>query len=147
VFLVATANDVSGLPPETLRKGRFDEIFSIDLPDVYERRDIFDIHLTKRDRTPKDFKVKAFAEATDTFTGSEIEQVIIGALFRAFSDGRELSDADVLAEVKETVPLAKTASEKIEAIRRWAANRARPANKSTEKKSKTKKAANRRRIG
>ncbi len=129
VFLIATANDVSALPPEMLRKGRFDEIFFVDLPDLKEREQIISIHLAKRKREPKKFKVKALAAAMKGFSGAEIEQVVVGALFCAFDAGRELTPADILAEAKAIVPLSVMMHEEIDELRTWAEMRTRPASK------------------
>lgn len=129
VFIVATANDVTALPPELLRKGRFDEVFFIDLPDPAERKEIIAIHLKKRKRNPKDFKIPAIAKLTDGFSGAELEQVVVGALYHAFDEGRELSQDDLADEAKAQVPLARMMAEDIEALRRWARMRARPSSK------------------
>ncbi|MCW5940139.1 MAG: AAA family ATPase [Fimbriimonadaceae bacterium] len=129
VFLVATANDVSALPPELLRKGRFDEIFFIDLPDLDERKEIFRIHLTKRKRDPRKFKVPELAKLTDGFSGAEIEQVVVGALNKAFDEGRELSFSDLSEECQAQVPLSRMMAEDIAALREWARLRARPSAK------------------
>jgi len=129
VFLIATANDVSALPPEMLRKGRFDEIFFVDLPDLKEREAIIAIHLVKRKRDPKKFKVKVLAAAMKGFSGAEIEQVIVGALFGAFDAGRELTQADILAEAKAIVPLSVMMHEEIDELRTWAEMRTRPSSK------------------
>ncbi|MCX7944379.1 MAG: AAA family ATPase [Deltaproteobacteria bacterium] len=125
VFVVATANDVSNLPPELLRKGRFDEIFFIDLPDVHEREEIFKIHLRKRGRNPDNFRISDFVKITEHFSGAEIEQVIIAALFKAFSEKRELTDRDIEVAIRETVPLYETYEEDIKALRDWASSRTR----------------------
>jgi ATP-dependent 26S proteasome regulatory subunit len=127
VFVVATANDVSALPPELLRKGRFDEIFFIDLPSQKEREEIFTIHLRKRGRDPKKFNVTALARAAEGFSGAEIEQAIISALYDAFHQGKELDDETILQEIRRTVPLSRTMRENITALRMWAVDRARPA--------------------
>jgi ATP-dependent 26S proteasome regulatory subunit len=129
VFLIATANDVSALPPEMLRKGRFDEIFFVDLPDKSERVQIFKIHLKKRNRDPAKFKVAALAEATFGFSGAEIEQVIVGALYTAFAKDRELNQKDILAEAEAVVPLSEMMKEDIEELRSWAELRTRPSSK------------------
>lgn len=129
VFLVATANDVTALPPELLRKGRFDEIFFIDLPDQAEREEIFRIHLAKRKRDPSKFRVKALAQAADGFSGAEIEQVVIAGLFSAFDAGREVEQKDLVAEAKAQVPLSVMMAEEIDELRNWAGLRARPASK------------------
>jgi SpoVK/Ycf46/Vps4 family AAA+-type ATPase len=129
VFVVATANDVSQLPPELLRKGRFDEIFFVDLPTEQDRKDIFKIHILKRDRDPQLFDIKALAAESQSFTGAEIEAAIISAMYEAFDDSaREFTTADILKSLQETVPLAVTMKEKIEILRTWAKTRARSAN-------------------
>ncbi len=125
VFVVATANNVVNLPPELLRKGRFDEIFFIDLPDIHERREIFSIHLKKRGRDPKDYNIDEFVKMTEHFSGAEIEQVVIAALFKAFSEKRELSNRDIEVSIKETVPLYETYEESIKSLRDWASTRTR----------------------
>ncbi len=129
VFLIATANDVSALPPELLRKGRFDEIFFIDLPELKEREQIFDIHLRKRHRDPKEFKLKLkpLAEKSEGFSGAEIETVVIAALQRAFHENRDITQADLLVEIEASVPLSVMMKEDMEALRDWAHLRARPA--------------------
>jgi SpoVK/Ycf46/Vps4 family AAA+-type ATPase len=127
VFIVATANDVSMLPPELLRKGRFDEIFFVDLPGATEREEILRIHLEKRKRKPEDFDLPAFAAASEGFSGAEIEQAVVSALFDAFAQGRELTNEDLLGAVRETVPISITMAEQIAGLRDWANDRARPA--------------------
>jgi len=131
VFVVATANRIEQLPPELLRKGRFDDIFFIDLPSMAERREIFRIHLARRGRDPAGFDLDALAHATEGFSGSEIEQCIIAALYYAFGAGRELADAHLVQAVSETVPLAVTLREEISRIREWARDRTRPASRVT----------------
>jgi len=123
VFVVATANDVQRLPAEFLRKGRFDEVFFVDLPDVGTRREIFRIHLEKRGHEAAAFDLGALAAATDGFSGSEIEQVVVAALYTVFSDGGELSMEALVSEAAATRPLSMMMSEKIEALRAWAADR------------------------
>lgn len=127
VFIVATGNDVSALPPELLRKGRFDEIFFIDLPEPKEREDIFRIHIGKRKRDPKKYKLKVLAEKSEGFNGAEIETCVLAALQRAFFEKRELSQADLVAEVEACVPLSVMMAEDISALRDWASMRARSA--------------------
>ena len=128
VFVVATANDVAALPPELLRKGRFDEIFFVDLPNVHERYEILKIHLQKRGREPDRFaSLTALAKQAEHFSGAELEQVVVAALYRAFSNERELNDEDLNLSLKQTVPLYRTYEEKIKALRDWAKRRARPA--------------------
>jgi SpoVK/Ycf46/Vps4 family AAA+-type ATPase len=127
VYVVATANDISMLPPEVLRKGRFDEIFFVDLPSEKEREEIFDIHITKRGRDVKKFDLPLLARVSPNFTGAEIEQAIIASLYDAFDENREMKQADIVKCLGETVPLATTMHEKVEEIRTWSVGRARPA--------------------
>lgn len=128
VFVVATANDVTRLPPEFLRKGRFDEIFFVDLPDAAARRSIFEIHLRKRGKPPEQFDLGQLVAATDQFSGAEIEQVIVSALYTAFSESREVSTAGLVAEVAATRPLAETMAERISWLRNWSRERTVSAN-------------------
>lgn len=127
VFVVATANDVSQLPPELLRKGRLDEIFYVDLPVPDEREEIFRIHLAKRGRDASGFDLNELVQASKDFSGAEIEEAIISALYDAFYAKQELKTEHVLGAIADTVPLAKTMSEKINSQRHWAAGRARNA--------------------
>ena len=127
VFVVATANDISHLPPELLRKGRFDEIFYVDLPLADERAEVFRIHLTRRGRDAEQFDVPRLVEASTDFSGAEMEEAIISALFDAFSAREELNTEHIVAALRETVPLARTMDERIGALRSWAATRARNA--------------------
>lgn len=126
VFLVATANEVRGLPPELLRKGRLDEVFFVDLPSEQERAQIFAIHLHKVRRDPKHFDIAALARAAEGFSGAEIEQAVIAGLHDSYFESRELETRDVLANIEATVPLSQTMRESIEALRAWALDRARP---------------------
>ncbi len=128
VFVVATANDVSRLPPELLRKGRFDEIFFVDLPDREARRAVLALHLARRDRDPEAFDLDALAEATEGFSGSELEQAIVAGLYASFSEGGALTTARVLEEVRRTRPLSRVMAEKVESLRSWARGRTVPAN-------------------
>ncbi|MBT7914494.1 AAA family ATPase, partial [Candidatus Bathyarchaeota archaeon] len=127
VFVVATANDISQLPPELLRKGRFDELFFVDLPDEAERRRIWEIHICRRERDPRSFDLQSLSDLSKGFTGSEIEQVVIDALFESFDRDLELTDEALTDAVIRTVPLSTTMAEPIRALRDWAKNRARPA--------------------
>jgi SpoVK/Ycf46/Vps4 family AAA+-type ATPase len=128
VFVVATANEVRKLPPELLRKGRFDEIFFVDLPDVHERLEILQIHLANRNRSTEDFDLLQCAEESEKYSGAELEQVIVEALFDAFADGaRALTDRDLLHVIRETVPLAITMDDHLKELREWAKPRTRPA--------------------
>jgi SpoVK/Ycf46/Vps4 family AAA+-type ATPase len=131
VFVVATANDVSNLPPELLRKGRFDEIFFVDLPKENERKKIFEIHLKKRKRNPGQFDLAALVKASDYYTGAEIESSIEAAMYEAFSDNRrDINTDDILLSLHNTVPISKLMKEEINALRKWATERARNASKS-----------------
>ncbi|MBI2299756.1 MAG: AAA family ATPase [Armatimonadetes bacterium] len=127
VFVICTANDVQKLPPELLRKGRLDEIFFIDLPSFAERREITEIHLRRRNRDPAKYDMDRIANEARGFSGSEIEQAIIGALFDAFDAGRDINTDDISAVLKVTVPISKTMAERIQGLREWADERARPA--------------------
>lgn len=131
VFVMATANDISGLPPEMLRKGRFDEVFFVDLPTSRERGAILRLHLEKRLRDPGvrgDFSIESelprLVEMTEGYSGAELESVVIAGLFEAFAAQRALKAADLEQAVRNTVPLAVTQSEKIMELRAWAASRA-----------------------
>ncbi len=127
VFVAATANAVDKLPPELLRKGRFDEIFYVDLPTPEERNEIILIHLKARSRDAKKFKVDELVRESDGFSGAEIEQAIIAAMYDAFDVGREVTTSDIINALRSTTPLKITMAEKIEVVREWAKNRARPA--------------------
>ena len=127
VFVIGTANDISALPPEVLRKGRFDEIFFVDLPQPQERREIFAIHLARRGRDPLEYDLNQLALASEGFSGAEIEQVIIDGLYDAFENGRELTDQDLLGNLEHTIPLSQTMERKITELRQWARKHARPA--------------------
>lgn len=127
VFVVATANDISQLPPELLRKGRLDEIFFVDLPSEPERADIFRIHLQRRGRNADNFDTAALAAASRDCSGAEIEEAINSALYDAFYDGHEISTAGILRTLAQTVPLARTMDEQINRLRHWADGRARNA--------------------
>lgn len=126
-FVVATSNDVTALPPELLRKGRFDEIFFIDLPALEERKQIFRIHLRKRKRDPENFNLEQLAAATPGFSGAEIEAVVVDALYDAFDDTKELTTESIVSAAAHTVPLSMTMRERIEDLREWARTRARMA--------------------
>jgi ATP-dependent 26S proteasome regulatory subunit len=127
VFVIATANTVSQLPPELVRKGRFDEIFFVDLPDAQERASIWQIHLAKRNRDPADFDLTTLAMASDGLSGAEIEQAVIAGLYEAFDKNRALTMGDLLEVLQETVPLSQMMAEEIDSLRAWAKQRARPA--------------------
>lgn len=123
IFIVATANDVSALPPELLRKGRFDEVFFVDLPNAEARKTILGIHLRRRKRDPAKFDLEALAAATEGFSGSELEQVVISGLYVAFHTNKQLTDNHLLTEIGKTRPLSVIAREKIDNLRAWAENR------------------------
>ena len=119
VFVVATANDVTALPAETMRRGRFDEIFFLDLPTEAERREIITVHLRKRRRDPARFNVHQLAKECDGFTGAELEQAIIDAMYQAFAEERDIRTEDIIAAIARTVPLSKSQREVIERLRSW----------------------------
>jgi SpoVK/Ycf46/Vps4 family AAA+-type ATPase len=129
VFVVATANRVEGLPPELLRKGRFDEIFFIDLPDARERAEILAIHVRRRGRDPRSFDLDQVSARTASFSGAELEQAVVEGLHLAFAQGVELSTTHLLSAAAQTFPLAVTLAEEVERIRAWAAHRTRPASR------------------
>ncbi len=128
VFVIATANDVFALPPEFVRKGRFDEIFFVDLPSEEERADIIRVQLTKYRRDAANFDLCAIIPATENFTGAEIEECIVSGLFTAWNEGRDLVTADIVAAAQEITPMAVGMADRIEALRMWAKNNARLAN-------------------
>jgi hypothetical protein len=123
VFLVATANDIMRLPPELIRKGRFDEIFFVDLPSPPNRDEILRIHLVKRRLSPAQFDMKALVAATNGFSGSEIEQAIVSATYTARAEGRDVAQEDLITEIKQTRPLSVVMAENVEALREWASTR------------------------
>jgi ATP-dependent 26S proteasome regulatory subunit len=123
VFLVATANDIQTLPPELMRKGRFDEIFFVDLPDAETRKDIFTIHLKKRSLKPEEFDLDALVNASVGFSGSEIEQAVVSGLYSLVGGSGVLTSDILLNELRATRPLSVVMSEKIEALREWARDR------------------------
>ena len=127
IFIIATANDIDALPPELMRKGRFDEVFFVDLPAAEVRAQILAIHLRRRKRRPEDFELPRLAAAAEGFSGSELEQVVISALFAAFTDRTELADAHLLHAIAQTRPLARLMAEKIANLRAWAEDRCVPA--------------------
>ncbi|QJD86421.1 AAA family ATPase [Cohnella herbarum] len=132
VFVIATANNIHSLPPELMRKGRFDEIFFVDLPTKKERRDIFRLHISKRLTNPKvigEFQLSkstldSLVDATEGFVGAELEQIVISALFEAFSEDRSIRLEDLEKAIRTTVPLSVTQAEQIHSIREWANVRA-----------------------
>jgi len=124
VFVFATANAIEKLPPELLRKGRFDEIFFVDLPQPQERMDIFKIHLIKRHKVLKKFDLRALSDASEGYSGSEIEQAVITGMVEAFDENRQLNQQDLIAGIVKTVPLSRTMSEYMLALHIWAEERA-----------------------
>lgn len=127
VFVIATANKIEHLPPELMRKGRFDEIFFVDLPGARERASIFGIHLRKRKRDPAAFDLAALAARAEGFSGAEIEQAVVEGLYDAFAEKRELEQRTLERALGATRPLSQTMREDIERLRHWAAERTRPA--------------------
>jgi SpoVK/Ycf46/Vps4 family AAA+-type ATPase len=127
VFLIATANDIEALPPELLRKGRFDEIFFIDFPNLEARAQIFSIHLKKRKRDPNRFDIPALSAAAEGYSGAEIEQAIISAMHDSFTAKAELTSDRIIHSLKNSPPLSVTMREKIETLRHWAHGRCLPA--------------------
>jgi hypothetical protein len=123
VFVVATANDIEALPPELVRKGRFDEIFFVDLPDPETRAKILAIHLEARSQPVRDFEVDTIAAAADDFSGAEIEQAVVSALYAAHAQGTALTTQHILEEIRQTRPLAVVMAETVSALRRWASGR------------------------
>ncbi len=124
VFIAATANEIDLLAPEFLRKGRFDEIFFIDLPTEEERAQIFHVHLKRRNQNVENFNLVNLAKAARDFSGSEIEQAVVSGLFEAYDQGRSLQEKDIYSAVGRTIPLATTMAEDIKKIKRWALDRA-----------------------
>ncbi len=127
IFVMATANRVERLPSEFLRKGRFDEIFFVDLPTQSEREAIFKIHLSKRKRDLERFDMLQLSKVADGFSGAEIEQALIAAMYDAFAQDREFNQLDIISAIKSTLPLSRTMTEQVTALRDWARQRARPA--------------------
>ena len=127
VFVIATANQVEVLPPELLRQGRFDEIFFVDLPSAAERREIFRIHLAMRRRPPERFNLEELAAAAEGFSGAEIEQAVISALYDAFDQSRDVEHPMILRALSATRPLSVLMAEEIQKRRAWAQGRTRPA--------------------
>ena len=126
VFVVATANDIMRLPPELVRKGRFDEIFFVDLPSAENRRDILLIHLRKRSLDPAQFDLPALVEATNGFSGSEIEQAVVSGMYSAYARRHTLAQDELLAEIRQTRPLSVVMAEKVSELREWASTRTVP---------------------
>jgi len=131
VFVVATANRVDALPPELLRKGRFDELFFVDLPNEVERREIFEIHLKRRGVDSAKLDMKNLVDKTRNFTGSEIEQVVIDSLYRAYANSAALKQDDIEKTIEAVVPIYNTYQEDIKKLRDWASSRTRRASMDT----------------
>ena len=127
VFLAATSNNITVLPPEMIRKGRFDEIFFVDLPSIEVRASLFELHLKKRGRDATTFDLKRLAAGSEGFSGAEIEQAIVAGLYTAFAQKQQLTTEVLLAELRSTQPLSVTRAEEVESIREWAKTRAAPA--------------------
>ena len=132
IHVIATFNmDKERIDSALLRKGRFDEIFFVDLPKLLERKTIFKIHLEKRNRNPKNFNLELLADLSESFTGAEIEAAIEAALYEAFSDNkREIITSDIADAIKDSVPISKLMKEEIQYLRSWASERARNASSS-----------------
>ena len=128
VFMVATSNDISILPPELMRKGRFDEVFFVDLPDNETREIIFRIHMEKRKINPESFDLAVLAQQTEGFTGAEIEQAIVSGIYSARAQKENVNQVHVSRAILNTQPLSVVMSEKIERLRSWAIKRAVAAN-------------------
>jgi len=129
VVVAATANEVDKLPPEILRKGRFDEIFFVDIPNEQERSEIFGIHLRLHKQESDRFDLGLLAKATNGFTGSEIEQIVLAGLYDAFHNKQQLTNNDLHRAASRMVPLSVTMAERIKDLKRWAQYRARRATK------------------
>jgi SpoVK/Ycf46/Vps4 family AAA+-type ATPase len=127
VFVAATANAIEMLPAEVLRKGRFDEIFYVGLPDATAREQIFRIHLAKRQVEPASFDITLLAGSSRGFSGAEIEQTVNSAVFEALADRRPMTQQDLMVMISQTVPLSITMAEQIKKIEAWAYKRAVPA--------------------
>jgi len=123
VFVVATANDIQSLPPEFLRKGRFDEVFFVDLPDPSTREEVLHVHLARRGQSPGNFDLGALAKLSEGFSGSELEEVVVSGLYSAFADGRSLDHGTLEAEIARTRPLSVTRAEQVDQLRLWAEGR------------------------
>ena len=129
VFVVATCNNIDSLPPELLRKGRFDEIFYVNVPDPKEREEILKIHITKRGRDPKKFDLKDCVESSDGFSGAELEEAVIAGMYNAFSRGKELNDMFIHHAILTTTPLSKSRASDLAKMKDWALKSAQDASK------------------
>jgi len=128
VFIVATSNDITNLPPELIRKGRIDEIFFVDLPEHDSRKEIFRIHFKKRDLPPEKYDLQTLADASRGFTGAEIEQAIVSALYRTRAGHQAATTGDIIEEIRKTSPLSVVMAEQIASLRKWAESRCVQAN-------------------
>jgi SpoVK/Ycf46/Vps4 family AAA+-type ATPase len=129
VFVIATANNIEALPPELMRKGRFDEIFFVDLPNPNEREEIFKIHIERVGREPSAFDIKKLLIAAKNFSGAEIKEAIISGMYEGFSEDREFTTEDIINNIEATIPLARTMPDTIAELRDWAGVRARRASR------------------
>ena len=127
IFVIATANSVANLPPEMLRRGRFDELFFINTPNYHERKQIIAIHMGKRKLNPKDYNIDLLSKLTEGYSGAELEQVIVSAMYEAYAAGTKITQEHLLLAQEQTVPLSVTMEEKIFELREWARTRCRPA--------------------
>ena len=127
VFVAATCNNVTALPPELIRKGRFDELFFVDLPNQAERKQIFSIQLSRRKRNPAEFNLDQVATAARGYSGAEIDAAVQTSMYAAYSSKQTLSTQGLIDALKATVPLSTTRAEEIQELRDWAQNRAVPA--------------------
>ncbi len=127
VFVTATSNDIESLPPEFIRKGRFDEVFFVDLPDAHARAEVLRIHLAKRKQEPSKFDLRALAAASDGFSGAELEQAVVSGMYAAFESGKALDTRLLGEELAATKPLSATMRDHIDDLRHWAADRTVPA--------------------
>ena len=128
VFVVATANDISALPPELVRKGRFDELFFVDLPDASVRSTILAIHLSLRNQRSSEFDIGSLADAMEGFSGAEIEQAVVSALYAAHAMNEPLASQHLQREIEQTKPLSIVMHERIGALRAWSEGRTVPCN-------------------
>ncbi len=135
VFVIATANNIEALPPEIMRKGRFDEIFFVDLPNPKERAEIFNIHIGRTERNPDDYDIRELVLSSKNFSGAEIREAIISGMYDGFSQDREYDTEDIVRNIEATIPLARTMPDAIKTLREWAGVRARRANEVVEEET------------
>lgn len=141
VFVIATANDITALPPEFSRKGRWDELFYVNMPDAADRESIWNVQLRNFKRDPDKFDTAELARITDGFTGAEIAACVSEAITRAFDEGSEIDDIMLAAAVADTIPLSKTMAAELEHMQQWAKGRCRPASKNRDVSSGARKVA------